>query len=325
MAGYDLKIIIQSKFNAEGKNFLEFLKSVGRKYPVSISYRTIRRGYYYLSINGTAGAKIDALFQELILNKGLHYYVCSIRSINKEQIIRHAIIPIYQQLLEFRFSNPYTRFLRRHISGKISQNSFIPGEFHNQFAHDYEVLFRKWDITIIDDSSFAEAVDAFLTRFLLKVVNHPFGEKSPHFDILLNQAYNKGIAMARETKGVFVKIHKARTKGLHRLTTIFHDELSELAIELYVYFGYFEEFQDSQSYKMEKLHGKRYRRIKYGDERWFDKNGKLLNFSEIASIPCHDCAAIRGQFHCFGCDMEQCPRCREQHLGCGCTLKSDLK
>ena len=34
---------------------------------------------------------------------------------------------------------------------------------------------------------------------------------------------------------------------------------------------------------------------------------------------CHDCAVITGQLHHVGCDMEQCPRCGIQLLGCDCT------
>jgi hypothetical protein len=36
------------------------------------------------------------------------------------------------------------------------------------------------------------------------------------------------------------------------------------------------------------------------------------------STVCHDCAVTLGQFHHFGCDMEQCPRCEGQLLSCGC-------
>ncbi len=38
-----------------------------------------------------------------------------------------------------------------------------------------------------------------------------------------------------------------------------------------------------------------------------------------ADIPCHDCAAIKGEFHVPGCDMERCPACRGQAISCGCA------
>jgi hypothetical protein len=37
---------------------------------------------------------------------------------------------------------------------------------------------------------------------------------------------------------------------------------------------------------------------------------------------CHDCSVVTGQRHHVGCDMEQCPRCGGQLLGCGCTVGS---
>ena len=72
MAGYDLTLSIEPKYTQDATLFLQFLKKTGQKYPVIISYRTLKPGRFYLTIDGTPGAKIDALFQELILNKGLY-------------------------------------------------------------------------------------------------------------------------------------------------------------------------------------------------------------------------------------------------------------
>lgn len=50
-------------------------------------------------------------------------------------------------------------------------------------------------------------------------------------------------------------------------------------------------------------------RIKYGDEPgdWgADK------------FPCHDCGATKGEYHVPSCDVELCPVCGEQALGCRC-------
>ena len=33
---------------------------------------------------------------------------------------------------------------------------------------------------------------------------------------------------------------------------------------------------------------------------------------------CHDCDALPGHYHHPGCDMEECPRCHRQLIGCDC-------
>lgn len=56
--------------------------------------------------------------------------------------------------------------------------------------------------------------------------------------------------------------------------------------------------------------GKYYRRIRYGDEssHWGDER-------------CHDCGAKRGQYHHANCDVEQCPVCGGQLIGCACEIE----
>lgn len=54
-----------------------------------------------------------------------------------------------------------------------------------------------------------------------------------------------------------------------------------------------------------------YRRIRYGEEVEmftgdFAKEGR----------PCPDCAVVPGQYHADGCDLEECPKCHGQALGC---------
>jgi len=36
--------------------------------------------------------------------------------------------------------------------------------------------------------------------------------------------------------------------------------------------------------------------------------------------PCHDCGAIKGEYHVPSCDVEECPQCGEQALGCRCIV-----
>jgi hypothetical protein len=50
-------------------------------------------------------------------------------------------------------------------------------------------------------------------------------------------------------------------------------------------------------------------RVRYGEEE--DDWG-------ANSRPCHDCYAIKGEFHVEGCDVERCPGCGGQRFNCDC-------
>lgn len=56
-------------------------------------------------------------------------------------------------------------------------------------------------------------------------------------------------------------------------------------------------------------------RVRYGDEA--DDWG-------ADERPCHDCAAIKGEYHALGCDVERCPACGGQlWFGCECEWFDD--
>lgn len=57
-----------------------------------------------------------------------------------------------------------------------------------------------------------------------------------------------------------------------------------------------------------------YYRIKYGDEE-----GMFTGQFAKEGRPCPDCAVLRGQYHADACDLEECPVCHGQALGCACT------
>ena len=53
-------------------------------------------------------------------------------------------------------------------------------------------------------------------------------------------------------------------------------------------------------------------RIRYGDEQsdW-----------SAETIPCHDCAVLKGDFHVPSCDVEECPVCGGQLISCDCGFE----
>lgn len=331
MAGYDQAVKIRSKFQREARDFLNFLQKVGKRYSrsVKIKYRYLGRGRFYVMVDGGAD-RIDALFQELLLNKGLYYYACTLH--RKGEVISQVILPMFRQLIDNRFDNSQSRFLRKHILGKYSQVDFIPTNIRNKHGYSFEILFRKWDLKMISNKDYLIDLDAIIHSFALEKIGHIPGEKSDKLQKLLHKL-KRIYFLDSEALAAFEKIHKIRTGSLHRLIPVKAEEsLYDISYVLFRYFQYLDEFDDSQKQKTIKWKGKRFKRIRYGDEKQVDKNGqpyldddgKPMDWIQITKDnDCHDCGVKRGEYHVGGCDVEECPRCGGQMICYDCGLPDD--
>lgn len=77
--------------------------------------------------------------------------------------------------------------------------------------------------------------------------------------------------------------------------------------------GWPEQLKAAQEITHYRIGGNDHRRIAYGGEPedW-----------GADQQPCHDCAAVKGQFHVVGCDVERCPMCGGQVISCDCPFDS---
>lgn len=63
-------------------------------------------------------------------------------------------------------------------------------------------------------------------------------------------------------------------------------------------------------YQMIRINGEFYERIPFGKEKENWGKGK-----------CHDCYVTEGGIHHIGCDVERCPKCGGQLIGCDCSTE----
>jgi len=75
--------------------------------------------------------------------------------------------------------------------------------------------------------------------------------------------------------------------------------------------GWPDKIREAQDMPKIVLNGQEWTRLTYGEEQ--------LDYGSNHQ-PCHDCGALKGQYHVDGCDVEECPACHEQAIGCGCNL-----
>ena len=77
---------------------------------------------------------------------------------------------------------------------------------------------------------------------------------------------------------------------------------------------YLEQIEDAQCFTLININGRDHTRVRFGNEAedWGQSRGT-----------CGDCAVALGLFHVPGCDVERCPACGGQAIGCNCYYEGD--
>jgi hypothetical protein len=326
-SSYSLEVSARRHIDAD--HFLSFLKRAGRRHarPLWLSYQYVGRGRFTLRVTKRGNRGVDRLVQELVLNRGLFYYRCTVAD---PAAVTEVILPITSQLIEQEFDRPHERFLRKHILGRHAQKDFIPGHIAHREGRTFELLFTRWDLGMLEDKEYIIALDAVIHEHVLRTIGHPTGQKSAALPKLLGPFVGK-TNVDTDTLAAFRFIHTMRTVGLHRLgPTAARDRLQELSFQCLRHFQYLDEYLEAQTIRTLKWTGKRYRRIPYGAEPMWnaddlehtDDKGKVFpDWQSFAKAHrCGDCNVRSGELHVQSCDMEECPRCGGQMISYDCGL-----
>ena len=163
---------------------MRFLRRVARKHSAAISITIGHGGEAECSVPLKDGDKFGLFLQELMLNQGIYYYLCSVP--NRRKIANSVVRPIFQGMLDAFFPVTYPSLLQRQIIGGSSAGS-LAGDFLDGTGHQYEVLVHRLNLKTISGYEFIRDLDDLLTEFMLIQLEHPAGSKSPRFNVLVDQ------------------------------------------------------------------------------------------------------------------------------------------
>ncbi len=259
----EVSIAIDPVAHQQGKAFFAFLKRAAGKHSLKLCVLSSSPGRFTCSISRKETEKFDLFLQELMFNHGPYYYLCSLP--NRAAVARVAVRPIFQRLLEFGYEFMCPSLIRRHVLE--GEGGWVAGEFSDEMARRYEMLFWRLKLKTISNYEFIRDLDDLLTEFMLRRLGYTKGQKTLKFPLLVDECGKQNIIWEKDVRKRFNKIHTLRTRGLHRLEREIPDsEISQIALKMYFAFEYVNDYFEAQREKTVVLSGKRYRRIRYGNE-----------------------------------------------------------
>lgn len=254
----ELRFRIKADDLAEAKDFLNFLRNAARRHSVTIAFAIGGSGDVTLSVPGRDRWNLGLFLQELLLTRGLYYYVCTVP--NRRQVARAVVKPIAEDLLLSCFSVVYPVFIQKHLLE--GSETWPAGEFSTGAAQDYELLFQRHKLKMISGYEFIRDLDDLLTAFMLRQLGHRTGDRSPNFNVLVDRCGKQDVLRDERVRKLFNKVHVLRTMGLHRLLwEIPTGEVSEIAQSMYNVFEWLNDYWKAQDEKTVVLSGQRYRRV----------------------------------------------------------------
>jgi hypothetical protein len=321
----DVEIKVPEARHREAKTFLDFLRKAARNRSVSLSVSTPRPGEFLCSFPSKDGLNLDLFLQELTFNRGLYYYLCNMPK--RRETAKSVVLPVMMEVLGSRFNFVNPSVLRTQILGGATHAGLVAAELSDEHGQQYERLFHQQKLRMISNYEFIRNLDDLLTNFMLFQLEYKKGAKTPQFDRLVDECGRKQVLREKEIRGVFKRVHALRTRGLHRMERELPDtQVAPIAYDCYNFFEYVRDYLDAQDERTVMLRGRRYRRIRYGDGReyWGASSKEVAEYkADAGTRPCHDCGVIKGELHLEGCDVECCPRCNRQYLGCPCHFEEE--
>jgi hypothetical protein len=90
----DVKLTITppARLYQECDHFVRFLRTAAQKHAVQISFSANIAGTFELCIPGKECWNLDSFLQEIVLHRGLYYYLCGVQ--NRREVAKYIVAPI---------------------------------------------------------------------------------------------------------------------------------------------------------------------------------------------------------------------------------------